>query len=757
MRALHFHGGRSGWIAGLALAVIPLFTAARASAQTWTSQDIGLVVAAGSASSSGGQVNVAGGGSDIWGSADSFQYYYESFTGDGTFIARLASLQDTNAWAKAGLMFRETLAAGSREVMICGTAENGTNLTARTVTSGSTAMTGTSWQTILPVWLKIVRQGDNFTGYTSFDGAQWSQTGSYTLVSAPATLYVGFAVTSHDPNVLSHVVFDNVSLASAPVGAPVITSSSNASGLVGSAFSYTIQATNSPTQFAATGLPSWATLNSSTGVISGTPTAAGSFPITVTATNASGTGQANVTIGISNTGSAWTSQDIGVPAIAGSSNDNGATVNVAGSGADIWGTSDQFQFRYQPLTSDANMVARITGIDRTNQWAKAGLMIRTSLAADASYQWIGISAQNGSFAQTRTTAGASTQMTNPTWSTVIPTWVRIARQGDTIYSYVGTDGVMWTPVSHWTVSTSSAVYIGFAVTSHDNTQLCNATFDNVQLTLPGPAATPAAPTNITLTAPSPGQVNITWTDNSTNETQFLILRSTDNTTFGQIAQTGANVTQYEDTTVTGCTTYYYQVRAGNSQDVSPNTGSVSITTPTGSVWGYRDIGAVGTPGTNSSGTNTISVSGAGADIWGTTDAFRYVYRAMTGDVTVEAQVSSFTANQGWARAGVMIRESLDPTARNVFAFVTHDTLVAAQVRITTSTTLYSSGYNSQPWLRIVKSGSQVTVQKSVDDVNWTTIQTFNFPLGQTFYVGFAVCSHDTSQLATAVFTDPSVQ
>lgn len=743
------------------MAVIPLFTAAPASAQTWTSQDIGLVVAAGSASNSGGQVNVAGGGSDIWGSADSYQFYYQSFTGDGTFIARIASLQDTNAWAKAGLMFRENLTAGSREVMICGTAENGTNLTARTVASGSTAMIGTSWQTILPVWLKIVRQGDNFTGFTSFDGAQWSQTGSFTLVSAPATLYVGFAVTSHDANVLSHVVFDNVTLASAPAGAPVITSPANASGLVGSPFSYTIQATNSPTQFGATGLPVWATLNSSTGVISGTPTAAGSFPITVSASNASGTGQANVTIGVSNTGSAWTSQDIGFPAMAGSSSDNGGTVSVAGSGADIWGTSDQFQFRYQPLTSDANMVARITGIDRTNQWAKAGLMIRTSLAPDAPYHWIGISAQNGSFAQTRSTAGGGTQMSNPTWNTVIPTWVRIVRQGDTISSYVGTDGVNWTPVSQWgPVSTGSAVYVGFAVTSHDNTQLCNATFDNVQLTLPGPAATPAAPTNITLTAPTPGQVNITWTDNSTNETQFLILRSTDNTTFFGIGKTGADVTHYEDTTVTGGTTYYYQVRANNSQDVSPYTGSVSITTPTGSVWEYRDIGAVGTAGTNSSGTNTISVSGAGADVWGLTDAFRFVYRAVQGDTTVEAQVTSFSATQGWARAGVMIRESLDPNARNVFGFVTHDTLVAAQVRLPSggATNLYSSGYDSRPqWLRLVKSGSQVTVQKSVDYTNWTTIQTFSFPLGQTFYVGFAVCSHDTSQLATAVFTDPSVR
>jgi regulation of enolase protein 1 (concanavalin A-like superfamily) len=539
----------------------------------------------------------------------------------------------------------------------------------------------------------------------------------------------------------------------------VITSPSSASGNVGSPFAYTIKATNSPTQFGAPSMPLWMSLDGSTGVITGTPPAAGTVTFTVSATNAYGTGQQSVTLIVTDTGAAWASQDIGGIGLPGSSTDDGATVTVSGSGADIWNTSDEFHFRYMPLSRDGELVARVTSMTVTNPWAKAGLMIRDSLAPDARYHWIGISGQNGSFAQTRPSVGAYTQITAPTWTTVFPTWLRIQRFGDQIYSYTSTDGVMWSFVAQWgAIDSTSTQYIGFAVTSHDDTRLCTAVFDNVRLTIASPAASPAAPTNITLTAPTPGQVTITWTDNSTNEGQFQILRSTDNVTFPVVGTTGPNVTSFEDTTVTGGTTYYYQVRAVNVYGASPYTGSLSITTPVGAVWELRDIGPVGVAGSNTSGADSIAVSGAGADVWGSQDSFRYVYRAVQGDVTVEAQVGSFAATQGWARAGVMIRESLDPTARNVFGFVTHDTLVAAQYRPTTPTILKAAYYDSRPqWIRLVKTAGRVSVQTSVNYSTWTEIAAYDFPLGQTFYVGFAVCSHDTSQLATAVFANPAVQ
>jgi hypothetical protein len=77
---------------------------------------------------------------------------------------------------------------------------------------------------------------------------------------------------------------------------PVITSSTAANGTVGSAFSYQITATNTPTSFGATGLPAGLSVNTGTGMISGTPTAAGTSTVTLSATNGSGTGNATLTV-----------------------------------------------------------------------------------------------------------------------------------------------------------------------------------------------------------------------------------------------------------------------------------------------------------------------------------------------------------------------------------------------------------------------------------------------------------------------------
>src|SRR5438045_1395204 len=76
---------------------------------------------------------------------------------------------------------------------------------------------------------------------------------------------------------------------------PVITSATTASGTVGVAFSYQITATNNPISFNATGLPAGLTVNTSTGLISGTPTTAGTYSVTISATNAGGTGSATLT------------------------------------------------------------------------------------------------------------------------------------------------------------------------------------------------------------------------------------------------------------------------------------------------------------------------------------------------------------------------------------------------------------------------------------------------------------------------------
>src|SRR4051812_39839819 len=84
----------------------------------WVAQDIGAVGLPGSASASGGVFTIAGAGADVWGSADAFGSVMQPITGDVQIVARVTAIQNTNSYAKAGLMLRSSLTAGSAHVIL---------------------------------------------------------------------------------------------------------------------------------------------------------------------------------------------------------------------------------------------------------------------------------------------------------------------------------------------------------------------------------------------------------------------------------------------------------------------------------------------------------------------------------------------------------------------------------------------------------------------------------------------------------------
>src|SRR5207302_2019781 len=95
---------------------------------------------------------------------------------------------------------------------------------------------------------------------------------------------------------------------------------------------------------------------------------------------------------------------------------------------------------------------------------------------------------------------------------------------------------------------------------------------------PTPTPIPAAPSNLTATAASSSQINLSWTDNSNNETGFKIERSPDGTTFTQVATVGASITTYANVGLAASTKYYYRVRAYNSGGNSAYSNTASATT-----------------------------------------------------------------------------------------------------------------------------------------------------------------------------------
>ena len=213
--------------------------------------DIGGVAAKGSASYATGTYTLQASGADIWGNSDSFQYVYKPLVGDGEIVARAVNIGPTDFWAKGGVMIRETLDAGSRNVFMLETPDDFWNHNEpvfqwRTDPFGGTSDSGNHIFVVqpAPVWLRLVRSGNMFSGYWAQDlgGGQhgaWNQLGPTVQVNMATTVYVGLALTAHNNGgVINTSTFDNVSItgASAPLPAGVARLTDGDFGEAGSVF-----------------------------------------------------------------------------------------------------------------------------------------------------------------------------------------------------------------------------------------------------------------------------------------------------------------------------------------------------------------------------------------------------------------------------------------------------------------------------------------------------------------------------------------
>jgi regulation of enolase protein 1 (concanavalin A-like superfamily) len=153
------------------------------------------------------------------------------------------------------------------------------------------------------------------------------------------------------------------------------------------------------------------------------------------------------------------------------------------------------------------------------------------------------------------------------------------------------------------------------------------------------------------------------------------------------------------------------------------------------------------------------VKGAGADVWGSADAFHFAYRTITGDGSIVARVASVSNSAAWVKAGVMIRGSLSANSAHGFMLVSYSKGLAFQRRtvaggISTSTpgALASAPY----WVRLDRAGDVITAYQSTDGVTWTLVGSDTIPMGTTFYVGLGVSSHSTTTLATGTFDNVTI-
>ncbi|MBS1598159.1 MAG: discoidin domain-containing protein [Bacteroidetes bacterium] len=177
----------------------------------WTTQDVGDVGLAGSACYDNGVFELKGSGNDIWDTQDGFRFAYKTLLGDGEIIARVLSMDQTNVWNKCGIMFRESLTPGSKNVFLAQTSGNGVAFQNRLATDAYSNNFNISDGTVAPHWLKLTKQGSLYTAYHSGDGTNWTKFGDSVDAGFGdgIPVYAGFALTSHDNTVLSDAKIDN--------------------------------------------------------------------------------------------------------------------------------------------------------------------------------------------------------------------------------------------------------------------------------------------------------------------------------------------------------------------------------------------------------------------------------------------------------------------------------------------------------------------------------------------------------------------
>jgi regulation of enolase protein 1 (concanavalin A-like superfamily) len=212
-------------------------------------------------------------------------------------------------------------------------------------------------------------------------------------------------------------------------------------------------------------------------------------------------------------------------------------------------------------------------------------------------------------------------------------------------------------------------------------------------------------------------------------------------------------TVYVGLAVTNHTTA--QTALGTFDNVSVTQGTQAL--PSG--WSTRDVGPVGPTGSANYSGGIFTVKGAGADIWGNSDAFRYAYRTLTADGTIVARVSSLTGSESWTKAGVMMRQTLDAGSAQAMMLVSRGSGLAFQRRtVTGGTSAHTSGGagTAPVWLKLSRSGPVVTASVSSDGASWRVVGSTSMSFSGAIYVGLAVTSHSTSVVATGVFDSVTV-
>ncbi len=735
------------------LALTVLQSARAALPPGWSDADIGSPGVVGNASFASGLWTVSGGGGDIWNAADQFNFASEPFPSDGGIIAQVDSLQNTDPWAKAGIMLRNDSTAASANICLVISEANGINFQWRDTSgdqSDSVNIPGVS----APIWLALTRSVDNFNAYYSLDGTNWNQAGSTEAFPFNGSLLAGLCVAANNNSVLNTATFSNVSVSAPTFGVyRELWTNLNPNITDLSVLTNTANNPNWPNNPAAAFTHVFT--NFETEVNSGmidygqrvrafvVPPEDGVYTFWIASddnsqlflsTNESAANRVPIS-----SVTAWTpsenwyvypsQQSAPIQLQAGSRYYIEADMQQTGGGDDLavgWELPDG-SFERPLLTPSAagTLLIPYTGVD-----SRPGIYSQSSslTVVEGGVADLGVLATN--------------------WSSLKFQWfVNGAIAPSTAASIrlpaltVAASGQVYTCVLSNSLGAVTSAPITLTVVPDPVppvvSRIFNVGLSQVDVVFSKPVTSASASIS----------ANYVFSDGLAVTSATL---STD--TVSVVLNTGPLVyASNYSVTINGIID-----RASTPVMIASNT----VASFTASPFVPADIGNSPLPSSAIPTTNGLIVTAGGSAIGGGSDQCDFQYKQVTGNFDVDVRLSSLGLSSIWAEAGLMARQTLDPASAFAASLATPG-IIGASFASRASAGSTGSSTGSFPvnypntWLRLNRAGNVFTGFASYDGQNWTQLGTITASMPSTIYLGLTVASYSTNQATTATFVDYS--
>jgi hypothetical protein len=686
---------------------------------------------------------IRGSGHDVWGNGDGIYYVYRPLSGDGSLQVNLVSMDVTSAWAKVGPAIRQTLESGSKHAMTAMTGGNGLQFVWRMNTdqaSDGVSRAGETW----PEELRITRAGNDLISEFNYEWLpglfMWTEIGRITI---PMTtdVYIGMVVCATNNAALNTAVLDNVVLTAPPyekvwdmspadgsIGMPVTTTLSWMPG--DSATSHDVYFGADPAALAlvdtkALGDESYApALAESTTyywqIVEQPLGMAGPIWSFTTLRNVGASAiDRCIWEGIEGTAVADLT---GNPAYPGSPTwcDTVTKLDSPDLGIDNYG--GRMQGLLIPEVS-GNYTFWVAADDGCELWLST-----SEKACEASLicywtGWTGYHSYDG-YAEQKS---ASIPLVGGEKYFIRALWKEGGGGDHCSVAWEGPDAPSRTEIDGY------YLIPGYVQTEADNLSLADGATVTVQ-----EAAT------------------VSWKAGATAVSHNVYL-GTDPAAMSLVATVAMPDTSAALPGIAVDMTYYIMVEADDGTNTYPGcTQSFST-----AEWVSMDVGGSwGGSATKDGDCWTIVANGA--DIWGNSDQFHFVYQTptFTRDTgTLIARVDSLATSNTWAKAGVMIRETTLGNSKNVCMLTTPpdgQNLATFQRRADTgggSESIYPGGGGVPEWVKLVRNGNLFRGYHSEDGVNWTYLGEHTVYMNSFVRVGLAVTSHDAGLLTTCQICD----